>query len=181
MEQYHIYHAAAPMSADKARDLLNLMEQSFPENERRVRAGQKRLFTHPLYRVAAAEENGRLLGFIAFWTMNGFRYFEHFATRPELRGQGVGGRLLDWTLKTLGTPAVLEVELPEDDLKRRRIGFYRRHGFFLNERPYLQMPLREGDQPMPQYIMSYPRMLDDGQFDACRRQIYREVYGVTEV
>jgi len=76
---------------------------------------------------------------------------------------------------------VLEVELPTDELTRRRIAFYRRHGMHLNEREYAQMPLRAGDMPVPMYLMSSPDELNAEEFVRVRREIYRHVYGLTEI
>lgn len=35
-------------------------------------------------------EGERFLGILLFWEAEGFRYVEHFATCPQLRGRGVG-------------------------------------------------------------------------------------------
>ena len=50
--------------------------------------------------------------------------------------------LMDALLAEKKRPMVLEVELPEDALTRRRIGFYERHGLVFNSYPYLQPPMR---------------------------------------
>ena len=71
---------------------------------------------------------------------------------------------------------MLEVELPEDEITRRRVGFYRRHGLALNERFYQQLPLRDGDSPTPMFLMSFPCPLTDAEFVRVRREIYRHVY-----
>ena len=71
---------------------------------------------------------------------------------------------------------VLEVELPEDDLSKRRIGFYERNGFKLCHKPYMQPPYRSGGTPIPMHVMySGDRPIDD-IFDKIKSEIYRNVY-----
>ena len=179
MLTYNTYDAACPMDENRRNQVLSIMEEAFPATERRVRAGQEALFDHPLYCVHTAEEDGRILGFMAAWKTQGFAFFEHFAVDSSLRGGGVGGAFLDWLLEN-NAPVVFEVELPTDEMTRRRIGFYRRHGAILNEREYAQLPLREGDDPTPMFLMSYPQGLTDEQFVHARKEIYRHVYGEEE-
>lgn len=180
MEQFTVYHAASPLSREQARALLELMEVSFPENERRERSRQRLLFIHPLYRVATVEEDGQLLGFLSFWTLKGFTFFEHLAVAPAARNRGIGGRLIDWAQAHLPAPFVLEVELPEEEMSRRRVGFYQRHGLILDGHFYEQMPYRAEDRPLPMRLMSWPLALDDDAFLTCRREIYRYVYEMPE-
>ena len=74
----------------------------------------------------------------------------------------------------------MEVEPPETEMARRRIGFYQRHGIFLNRFAYWQQPLRPGAVPMPLLVMSWPRPVSAGGFEPYKKIIYREVYGVTQ-
>lgn len=180
MPEYRVYTTAAPMPAEKKEQLLALMQEAFPPTERRTEEGQRRLFDNPLYRVHTAEEGGRVLAFMSAWQLPGVTFFEHFAVDAALRGNGLGGRFLDRLLKEAALPAVLEVELPEGEIPRRRIGFYQRHGMRLNERFYQQLPLREGDGPTPMFLMSTPDALTDEEFLRIRAEIYRHVYGADE-
>lgn len=71
-----------------------LYEISFPVYERRTRASQAARLSHPEYHFDLLMERERFLGILLFWEADGFRYVEHFATCPQLRGQGVGARAL---------------------------------------------------------------------------------------
>ena len=71
---------------------------------------------------------------------------------------------------------VLEVELPEDSLKKRRIGFYERHGFTFNEYPYIQPPMGEDRHEIPLRIMSAPEPLSQDEFQSVRTELYKSVY-----
>ena len=69
-----------------------LYEISFPVYERRTRAAQAARLSHPEYHFDLLVEGEQFLGILLFWEAEGFRYVEHFATCPQLRGQGVGAR-----------------------------------------------------------------------------------------
>ena len=71
-----------------------LYEISFPVYERRTRAAQAARLSHPEYHFDLLVEGEQFLGILLFWEAEGFRYVEHFATCPQLRGQGVGARAL---------------------------------------------------------------------------------------
>ena len=70
----------------------------------------------------------------------------------------------------------LEVELPEDELTRRRIGFYERNGFVFNEYPYIQPPISKGKSPVPLRIMTYGEAITRETFEAMKNVLYRSVY-----
>ena len=71
---------------------------------------------------------------------------------------------------------VLEVELPEDELSKRRIGVYERNGFTHCEKPYMQPPYRKSGSPIPMYIMFSGADSIDGIFDTITSEIYKNVY-----
>ena len=79
---------------------------------------------------------------------------------------------------TADRPCVLEVELPETDLARRRIGFYRRHGFAWNDYPYMQPALRPTESPIPLRLMTRNAPLPEEEFHRRKKEIYKTVYGV---
>ncbi|MCG8399496.1 GNAT family N-acetyltransferase, partial [Bacillus atrophaeus] len=83
------------------------------------------------------------LAFLAVWEFAEFVFIEHFAVSEKARNSGIGGKMLEELARQKAGKVVLEVELPEDSLKKRRIGFYERHGFTFNEYPYIQPPMGE--------------------------------------
>ena len=103
-----------------------ILAQSFPETEVRSKEDQLALIENEKYHMYAIEdEDGTVGGVIAAWELaDDFLYIEHFATLPEKRNHGFGGKMLDLFLHWKGKNVVLEVEVPEDTLTRRRIGFY---------------------------------------------------------
>ena len=156
--------------------VFRLMRLSFPEDEFRTREGQLALFDDPAYRVYALRMEVGVGALCAAWTLNERLFIEHLAVDPARRNGGLGGRFLDEVIAEAKRPAVLEVEPPEDDISRRRIGFYQRHGFSLNDYDYLQLPLRAGQSPKPLLIMTTGGAISRAEFEALRNEIYARVY-----
>ena len=71
---------------------------------------------------------------------------------------------------------LLEVEPPEGELQRRRIGFYERKRL-LSQPVSLPDALSAGERPsLPLLLMSRPAPLTDGQARQAAQRLYREVY-----
>lgn len=159
--------------------MFAVMDEAFPNSEMRDREGQRALFDHPFYSVVGKkDENDELLLFLAQWEFPDFLYVEHLAVSKAARGSGIGSHFLSQYLKNAKKPVYLEVEPPElSDMAKRRIGFYERLGLTLNPFPYLQPPLRPGDDFSPLLIMSYPGPISESEFLPLKEQIYREVFG----
>lgn len=157
--------------------IFKLMEASFPKEEFRNYEGQKSLLDNPKYSIIArfsGSEN--LIGFISFWSLEGFNFIEHFAVSPSQRGQGTGSKMLKEFIKSSGKSIVLEVEPPENEIAERRIGFYERNGFLLNTFDYYQKPLRPECSETKLYLMSYPKKLSNKEFEHVKNEIYSNVY-----
>ena len=124
-------------------EVYRIMEQSFPADERRKKEGQQKLLDEEKYELLGVRNEGGLLAFLAVWEFAEFVFIEHFAVSEKARNSGIGGKMLEELARQKAGKVVLEVELPEDSLKKRRIGFYERHGFTFNEYPYIQPPMGE--------------------------------------
>ena len=130
-------------------EIFPLLEAAFPVTELRVREEQRKLLQEACYCLYGVRRDGRFAAVFAIWEIDDFLYIEHFSVKEEYRNGGYGGKLLDRLLEEKGRPMVLEVEVPEDDMTRRRVGFYERHGLVYNDYPYLQPPLRKGNELLP--------------------------------
>lgn len=159
-------------------EVFAILDEAFPSSEKRTYEGQKRVLSHEAYHLSVRrDEAGRVIAFLASWEFEDFRFVEHLAVSRAARGGGLGGKLLAEFLARDERPVILEVEPAHDDVSARRIGFYERYGFHLNPFPYVQPPLQEGEKDLPLCIMSYPSPLGEEAFTACRKRLYREVYG----
>ena len=68
------------------------------------------------------------------------------------------------------------MEPPETELTRRRIGFYERNGFVLNDYDYVQPSLGEGKDPVPLRIMTWPRGMDREELAGMERRIRQKLF-----
>lgn len=174
--QYQLYNVANPLGDVRFDAVFSLMDRSFPSNEHRVRDRQRALLGEPAYAVLTGEREGKILAFMGVWEFDEFRFIEHFAVDPALRGQGIGGEMLRAYLSRDTRRVVLEVELPNTDFAVRRIGFYQRMGLTLSDFPYTQPPLNPGDEWLPLLLMSSGGALTDAEAAAVRDTLYRVVY-----
>lgn len=152
-------------------EIYRIMQASFSDDEYRPYDEQLALFEEPEYRIYYMPA-----GFLAVWEFESFIYIEHFAVDPALRNSGTGSAMLKELVKQYQKPICLEVELPEDELTRRRIGFYERNGFVFNEYPYIQPPISKGKSPVPLRIMTYGEAITRETFEAMKNVLYRSVY-----
>lgn len=158
-----------------------LYESAFPPIERRNTDEWKRLWHNDsrFHVEAIKDKEGNFVGFISYWTFTDFVYVEHFAIEPTCRGRNFGGDAIDILIDKLNaTPIVLEVECPNDDIARRRIAFYQKHGLTLLEEKYLQPPYQEGYEWLPLLIMSSQADFAKKHFKSIIEAIHMHVYNV---
>lgn len=156
--------------------VFDIMEQSFPPDERRPKPEQLALLDDPAHSIYILPQNGDIAAFITVWRLDGFAFIEHFAVAPAMRCGGTGSLMLRELIPALGCRVCLEVEPPLNELTRRRIGFYERSGFTLNGYPYMQPPISEGKAPVPLMIMTTGGGISEREFEFVRDEIYCKVY-----
>lgn len=156
-------------------EVFALMEKSFPPEELRDKNAARAILKNRAYRLYRITDGGEFIGLLGVWRLSDFLFIEHFATRPELRGRGYGTLALKALFKMYSS-AVLEVEPPEDEIKKRRIAFYERCGFHLSCEEYYQPPYREDGEPVRLMLMSYPEPI--ARHAEAAAVLYREVYGI---
>lgn len=155
--------------------VYDLMERSFPLEEHRPYTAQKALLSNPAYTIFVAKEQGKILGLAAVWELGEWLFLEHLAVEPEQRNRGIGAELLGFLSKQR---CCLEVEPPATELTCRRVGFYERNGFFLNDYPYVQPSLGDGRKPVPLQIMTSGSAISQKEFEELRKLLYTRVYEV---
>lgn len=167
----------ARMSPHEHEAMYRLMEQSFPRDELRCCEMQRQLLDEPAYHPYIVHgEGGEVIALLTVWDLDRVAFIEHFAVSPTLRGRGLGSILLGEVAQRYAKPICLEVERPETEMARRRIGFYRRNGFYLNEYDYEQPAYGDDRAPVPLYIMTTGGEIDRPTFEGIREELYREVY-----
>ena len=160
--------------------VFELMELSFPKDEYRTYEGQKALMNEELYQIYVIpdEEKDAIKALVTVWEYEKVAFVEHLAVNPAYRNGGLGSIILGEVIRELGKMICLEVELPETEMAARRIGFYKRNGFYLNEYPYIQPALAEGQEPVPLFVMPTERAGSEEEFMEIKELLYKEVYKV---
>lgn len=165
------------MNPHMFQEIYTIMEASFPVNEIRTFEGQRSLLRNPGYGLLTEQdEGGSVQAVLAAWEFPNFRFVEHIAVAAQIRGGGLGRKLMSRYLAMSDKLVVLEVEPPQDQLQQRRIGFYERLGFCLNEYEYTQPPMREGQAELPLLLMTHPRPITEAEFGDLRNTLYTQVY-----
>lgn len=159
--------------------VYEIMEEAFPRNEIRDYDAQKQLLKRRGYSLSPKYDEGdNLIGFIAKWEFEDFIYVEHVAVTSNGRGKGVGSNLLRKLLSSVDKKVFLEVEPVHDEISKRRVKFYERLGFKMNDFYYEQPPLRKKDKWTELKVMSYPDKISEIDFLKYKNEIYKEVYGI---
>ncbi|WP_099466807.1 GNAT family N-acetyltransferase [Konateibacter massiliensis] len=155
-----------------------LMQASFPPAEFRSYEAALALFEQSAYQVLTAkqEETGMIQAFIAEWTFEDFHYAEHFAVNPELRGNGLGSKMMNAYLKQVNSPVVIEVEAADSPEAIRRIGFYERLGFCLSDVYFMQPKLQPDTKDVMLRLMHYPASISADALLRMKDDIFKTVY-----
>ena len=159
---------------------FSLMETSFPADERRTYTEQKDVLNNPRYHIFVLPDtaDNQIKGFITAWEFEGITYLEHFAVSPAYRNHGLGASIIQEILRMYSCRICLEVEFPETEFAKRRIGFYKRNGFYLNEYPYEQPAYSKEKNPVPLLIMTSGGEISEKEFEKIKKEIYKEVFSI---
>ncbi len=133
-----------------------LYEDAFPIEERRLLDDQECIFKKDNYHFDVLIDKNQFIGFILWWDFDTCKYIEHFATSIEYRNRGLGKLILTKFIAGNDTDILLEVELPVSSMNKRRIQFYERIGFKLNQHYYEIPPVIKDASPLQLLLMSYP-------------------------
>jgi ribosomal protein S18 acetylase RimI-like enzyme len=168
------------MSDNNKKLLEKTYEESFPVNERRDFSLIKLLIKEEnRFEISGIYQGQEYVGFISRWDFSSFLYIEHFAIDPLKRNHKIGYKVLTQMVNTSNKPIILEVEMPNNELSERRIGFYKRIGFTLDDHVYFQPPYHQTDSWFEMRLMSYGKIDLGDSFGDIRDCLYKNVYGVT--
>ncbi|PHR71897.1 MAG: GNAT family N-acetyltransferase [Lutibacter sp.] len=157
-------------------DAWELYQEAFPKEERKLLDAQTRVMSNPLYHYDVVIVDNQLIGFLLWWDLDSVRYIDHFATVKEQRNKGYGKSILENFMSLNDKPVLLEVELPESSINRRRIKFYERIGFKLNKHHYELPVFNEGEPPLQLLLMTYPRSISKDEVEQFVRTCHPIVF-----
>ena len=116
-------------------DVRRLYETAFPKEEQIPWKDLMRLMKTMSLDFTVYYEDGNLVGLTIVYPRKQFNWFWYFAVPEELRGQGIGQRILTQLIeKYKGKSNILDMESPEQvcensEQRKRRHAFYLRNGF----------------------------------------------------
>ena len=162
-----------------------LLVATFPESERRSMPLQRQFTdSNELFKVYAALEGEKFVGFFTLWTLGEFRFVEHLAIVPECRNFGYGTCLVQQIKELSPLPLLLEIERGATAEQLARKDFYERSGFFTLDIPYQQPPYEAGGEALEMHLMMCPTegekcpLFDPESIQKLISIIYAEVYGI---
>lgn len=156
--------------------LLSLYEEAFPEEERRNAKQLKRLISEKLEMYFnAIETNGVLSGLFIYWDMRDFYYLEHLAVFTPMRNLKIGQQVLDYIAEHLDGMRLLEVEPTTDEMTTRRVNYYRRNGYEILDKTYMQPSYDEDIEVGNLWIMGNRKSGRLQEFiERIKQVVYRE-------
>lgn len=171
-----------PWGQEPPAHLRQIYEEAFPPEERRPWAqlfGRERC--EHIAQLIAFED--RVVGFLVSWELPSSHYFEYLVIDPELRGQGLGSKVL----QRLGQlyddeyPIVLECEpAGYSPMAERRLAFYQRFGLEVQPYPYRQPPYGQGLPWVDLHLLAN-RALSREDFSRIQQEIHQIVYRIQPV
>ena len=121
--------------ANANEDVRRLYESAFPKEEQIPWKDLMRLMKTMSLDFTVYYEDGNLVGLTIVYPRKQFNWFWYFAVPEELRGQGIGQRILTQLIEKYGGRSnILDMESPEQvcensEQRKRRHTFYLRNGF----------------------------------------------------
>lgn len=158
-------------------EVFEKMTTAFPYEERRDCFDQKECLKNSYFNFFEIYDGDTAVGFTALWDFEKFIYIEHIAIDEDKRGGGYGSKAIDLIKEKYNKPIILEAEAPVTEQQIKRIKFYNRLGFEVNDYGYEQ-PSYHNAEGVPLMILSYPNLLNNSEFEEFLRETRKEVYKI---
>ena len=139
------------------------MEDAFPYEERRCLIDQKKCLSDSRFEFYEIVDGSSKIGFVAIWNLSSFIFIEHIAIDKAQRGKGYGSKALDLLKLKYNKDIILEAEAPVTSTQIKRIAFYEKAGFIINNY-YYEQPSYHNEAPVPLKLLSYPSALSEDEF-----------------
>lgn len=163
-------------AGDKRRwnEVWELYEESFPIAEIRKVDDHLRACKDKRFFPLSVWDGDLLIGLMFFWEWDSFRYLEHLAVNPKLRGHSYGTQLLKY-LRDSNHTIILEIDPLINELSVRRLQFYERSGYTLTPYRFVHLPYRLDGNEQELLILSYPKMITKEQHNNFLKFLNEEV------
>ena len=150
------------MKVEDYSSFLNLYNSTFPINQRRIYEDEKHLDNYikmkgGKFNAFSAKDGDLYLGFLSYWTFEGYTYIEHFAVDPAHRGKNLGRLMLNHLFKEVSPNVLLETEPADTEEAKGRIEFYEKNGFKIRKEFNYTQPSYggKGQQAVPMLLMTH--------------------------
>ncbi len=167
-----------PVTRSRFDAVYEKMEAAFPFEERREKADEEKCFLKKEFHLEEIIKNGEAVGFTAFWQFNEYIFIEHIAINSDKRSGGFGSECIELIKEKYKLPIILEAEKPAGIIEKRRIAFYERLGFLVNDYDYFQ-PSYHGEENVPLAVLSYPKLLTETEFKRFNEETRQAVYNIS--
>ena len=151
------------------------MTSAFPYEERRDSYDEKECLKDKRFKLLSIYDNDIAVGFTALWVLDGFVFLEHIAIDEDKRSSGYGSKAIELIKETFDLPIILEAEAPVTEQQIKRIAFYKRLGFNVNDYDYTQ-PSYHGGECVPLMLLSFPDPMTDADFDKFIEETRKSAY-----
>ncbi len=145
------------------KDAMEIYKSSFPIFEQRTLKSQIEVLKNKEYNCSAICENDELIGILFYWKYDKYIYIEHLAISQNLRGKNYGSRLLNEFCKN-NKNTILEIDIPADDVSIKRLNFYSKLGFKMQNFEHIHPPYRKGYEGHTLKVMSFNKDLSDEEY-----------------
>ena len=145
-------------------DAMKIYEASFPIFEQRTLKKQIEALEDEMYYSTIICENDILIGLIFYWKYGKYSYIEHLAISPSLRGKNYGSKILKSFCED-NKYTILEIDNPIDEISIKRLNFYSKLGFKLQDFEHIHPPYRQEYDGHNLKIMSFNRDLSKEEYD----------------
>ncbi|MDB8987031.1 GNAT family N-acetyltransferase [Acinetobacter sp. RIT592] len=161
-------------------DIINMYNTSFPLFEQRTLEDQLLALQDEKYYCMALCESELLIGLLFYWDLGEFAYIEHFAISSNLRGKSYGSKVIKEFCK-INKNVILEIDPPLDDVSIKRLNFYSKLGFKLQEFDHTHPSYRKDTPAHELKIMTYPNDITESEFNNFNNFLTNTVMKYSEI
>ncbi|MDR2009325.1 MAG: GNAT family N-acetyltransferase [Bacteroidales bacterium] len=158
---------------------IKIYNEAFPAEERRPAEQHAQLLKNdPSYCFYIIKNESDIIGILITWKLDGVIFMDYLATISNTRNKGYGKKIVQKLQSISEYPIILEVELPDNELAQRRIGFYERLGFSIVDTNFFIPKFNNPGEKLPMYLMSFPSPINKETAEIIIKEIHSKIYGL---
>ncbi|EGT3615749.1 GNAT family N-acetyltransferase [Clostridium perfringens] len=159
---------------------MEIYKVSFPIFEQRTMKDQIEALQDKDYHFDVIYDEDKMVGILLYWDMNEYKYIEHFAIDSSLRGKNYGSRVLKEFCKH-NKNVILEIDPPIDEVSIKRLNFYLKLGFKLQDFNHVHPSYRKECKSHSLKIMTFNEDISKEDYDTFNKLLKKNVMKYSEV